>query len=164
MKICNGIGTVLYESSAKTIGETLAEAYLRGACLRGACLRGANLRRANLREADLLEADLLEADLREANLWEAYLRGADLRGADLREAYLPDLGNMIEIRTMQIDRYQIAITHTTLRIGCQQHPIEKWKSFSDEEINNMDDGALEWWEKWRDFIFQAIKLSFGGKK
>jgi len=66
---------------------------------------------------------------------------------------------MKELRTMQIDTYKIGFTLDTLQIGCRRHKIEEWKSFSDEEIAKMDDGALEWWGHWKDFIFKAIELS-----
>ena len=68
---------------------------------------------------------------------------------------------MKEIRTMQVDTYMIGFTKNTLQIGCQRHSIEKWRSFTDEEISKMDKGALEWWNKWKDWIFQAIELSYG---
>ena len=32
----------------------------------------------------------------------------------------------------------------------------------DKRRNLRHEGALEWWKKWRDFIFQAIELSFKG--
>jgi len=108
-------GTILFESTNKTIKLTLRAAveaganlsdanlrgaYLRGAYLRGAYLRGADLRGANLRGADLSDADLSDADLRgadlsdadlsDANLSDAYLSDADLSDADLSDAYLSD--------------------------------------------------------------------------
>ena len=91
-------GTILFESTNKTIKSTLQSAvqagadlrgaYLRGAYLRGAYLAGAYLRGAYLRGADLRGAYLRGADLRGADLRGAYLRGVNLRCADLRGAYL----------------------------------------------------------------------------
>jgi hypothetical protein len=34
-----------------------------------------------------------------------------------------------------------------MRIGCQEHSIERWKGFSDELISCMDGYALEFWNK-----------------
>jgi len=116
----------------------------------------ANLSRANLSGADLEEANLYRADLVGANLEGADLSEANLVGADLR-----CFGNMKEIRTMQIDTYQIGFTKDYLQIGCKNFTIKEWENFTDEEIANMDKGALEWWTKWKDFIFKAIELSFG---
>ena len=152
-------GKVLFEAST-----------LRGANLRKADLREADLSRANLSGADLSGADLYEADLREADLSGADLSGADLYGANLSRANLSGadlsgadllcMGEMKFVKTMQLDTYQIGFTKDTLQIGCQRHSIEKWKSFKDEDIIHMALNALDWWKKWKDFIFTAVELSF----
>ena len=33
-----------------------------------------------------------------------------------------------------------------LRIGCQEHPVERWRGFSDALITKMDTRALAWWK------------------
>ena len=93
--------------------------------------------RANLSGADLLRADLLRADLNGC------------------------IGNMREVRSMQLDTWPITWYGNTLQIGCQRHTFDDWRDFSDERISTMDSKALEWWWKWRDAIFQVIKLSEG---
>jgi len=70
---------------------------------------------------------------------------------------------MKELRTMQIDTYKIGFTLDTLQIGCRRHKIEEWKSFSDEEIAEMDDGALEWWKKFRPIVFNIIEVCYEDK-
>jgi hypothetical protein len=60
---------------------------------------------------------------------------------------------------MQLDRYNIVYTRDMLYIGCESHPIEDWFSFDDEKVAQMDDRALEWWEKWKDIILQIIEIS-----
>jgi hypothetical protein len=149
-------------------GANLRDANLRNANLRDAYLRNANLwdadlRDANLRDANLWDANLEGANLRDANLWDAYLDGANLRdaylrGANLRDAnlegaylegaYLLCFGNMREIRTMQIDTWAIGYTADTLQIGCQRHPIDKWRKWDTPAgrkwIASMDDKALKW--------------------
>src|SRR5574343_389740 len=107
----------------------------------------------SLVNADLTGADLTKADLRRADLRDADLRGADLRGADLRLA----IGNKEEVRSMQIEKWDIVFTKDVLAIGCQQHSIEKWRNFTDSEIHRMDSYALDWWKKWKDFVFMAIE-------
>ena len=175
---------VIFESKKETIKEAVEEAVENNADLRYADLSNADLSNANLRYADLSNANLRYADLRYANLRYADLRYADLRYADLKYADLSDtnlrsvnlsnanlsdtnlrcVGDMKYIKTMQIDRYKIGFTVDTLQIGCQRHSIEDWKNFDDEKINSMDSGALEWWNKWKDFIFKAIELSFEENK
>lgn len=64
-----------------------------------------------------------------------------------------------EIKSMQIEGYSITYTAERLQIGSENHPINNWKSFTDEKISAMDEGFLEWWSKWKNFIFTVIKLS-----
>ncbi len=137
-------GADLY--GADLCGANLCEANLRGADLYGADLCGADLCGANLRGADLREANLYGADLRGADLYGADLRGADLYGADLRGAdlYGADLyGAHAKINghlVLQVNglAYQILITDTHLRAGCQNHTFATWRAMSGEEIAAMD--------------------------
>ena len=133
---------------------------LRKADLRGANLRSANLLIANLRGADLYDADLRGADLRGANLSSANLREANLRKANLRNANLgATIGNMEEVKSLQLEGYPITYTAEYLQIGCKRHSINYWWDFSDETIAEMDDGALNWWRKWKEPLRQIIERS-----
>ena len=147
-------GFVIYTSEIEhdNTKSLLAEAVKNEANLRLADLSGADLRWENLRWENLSGADLSDANLRRADLSDANLRGADLRWV---------IGNLKEIKYFQLERYDVVFTSDILAISCQQHPIEKWKEFSDIEISEMDKDALSWWKKWKDFIFQAIELSKG---
>ena len=174
-------------------GANLRGANLRGADLRGADLRGANLRGANLFGADLSDtnlsdtnlsgadlrgADLFGANLSGANLSGADLFGADLRGADLRGANLSgaDLfganlsganllcsGDMIFVKTLQIEKWKIAYTSNVIQIGCQIHTIEKWAKWETEVgkkwISKMDKEALDWAEIHLNIVLKLIELS-----
>jgi len=143
----------------------LAEANLRRANLWEANLRGANLEEANLEEANLRRANLAEANLRGANLRGANLRGANLEGANLEGAYLEGanltcFGNMREIRTMQVDTWEIGYTADTLQVGCQRHPIDKWRKWDTvagrKWIEQMDSEALEWADRNLGLVLQII--------
>ena len=144
-----------YLSGADLSGAYLLEANLSGACLLEADLSGAYLRGANLSGADLRGADLRGADLLEANLSRAYLSGADLSGADLRGT----VGNMKEIKSMQLNTYPVTWTADRLQIGCKNYKIADWFDFDDDAIAAMDNGALDWWRQYKDFIRAAIELS-----
>ena len=109
--------------------------------IEGDSLQGAYLRYANLRGANLRGADLQRAYLRYANLRGADLQGADLRGADLRGADLPT--DVIHIDGM---RWDVTILYGYMRIGCQHHHVDDWGKFTDDEIAEMDDDALEFWQ------------------
>ena len=138
----------------------LQDADLRDADLRGANLQGANLQYADLRGADLQDADLRGAILRGANLQGANLQYADLRGADLQDADLRGAyGDKKTIKSMQVEKYNIAYTHDRLFIGCKNYLISEWMEFDDAAIRKMDTGALEWWTKWKEVIFKIIEMS-----
>ena len=101
---------------------------------------------ADLRGADLEGADLRGADLEGANLRGADLEGADLRGTDLRVAKNAPLVINGLYWLVVIDGLGM------MRIGCQNHSIERWASFSDELINRMDSCALEFWKQHKEML------------
>ncbi|MDC4683463.1 pentapeptide repeat-containing protein [Acinetobacter baumannii] len=140
----NLYGADLY--GANLYGADLRDANLRGADLRDANLRGANLRGANLYGADLRDADLRGADLRDANLRGADLRDANLRGANLRGAKASPL-------IVYGLRWDVIINGLgKMRIGCQEHSVEDWKSFDDARITRMDSEALEFWNQHKSML------------
>ncbi len=69
----------------------------------------------------------------------------------------------IEIRTIQTEYYSVNLTKDFIQIECKRHAVEEWKSFADEEINSMGNKTLEFWKKYKDFIFTAHELAFGGQ-
>ena len=129
----------------------LRDADLRDANLRDADLRGANLRGANLRGANLRDADLRDADLRGANLSDADLRDADLRGANLRGANLSD-AKAAPLIVYGLRWYVIISGLGKMRIGCQEHSVEDWKSFDDARITRMNSEALEFWNQHKSML------------
>ncbi|EPQ7329991.1 pentapeptide repeat-containing protein [Acinetobacter baumannii] len=143
-------------------GADLSGANLRGANLSGADLYGANLRGADLRGADLSGADLSGADLRDANLRDANLRGADLSGADLYGANL-SCAKASPLIVYGL-RWDVIISGLgKMRIGCQEHSIEDWKSFDDARITGMDSEALEFWNQHKSMLLNMCdSYSSGG--
>ncbi len=144
-------------------GANLEKADLQGANLRGADLQNANLEKVNLinaeiRWTDLRRADLRGANLRDANLQKANLQGANFQGANLKGVKINNIiGNGREVKSLTIYPYLIVWTQADLAIGCIQHTIDEWKSFSDEEIQNMDKKALTWWTKHKRILFKLIE-------
>jgi hypothetical protein len=162
-------GDVLKEVDAANLrGADLRDANLRGADLRGAnlCaadlrgadLCGADLRDANLRGADLCGADLCGADLRDANLRGADLCGADLRAANLRGADL--CGEKLKSIPVFIYglKWFVTVTNEFLTIGCQRHTHAEWAAFSDEQISDMDEGALNFWQMWKPSLLSVCAV------
>lgn len=80
-----------------------------------------------------VRADLREANLREANLYEANLREANLRSVR---------GNGVEVRSLQIGRYDVVYTFEMLQIGCQRKPIAEW--FGLDSVPGYSEYDAEW--------------------
>ena len=135
---------------ANLSGADLSYANLSGANLSGANLRGANLSYANLRGANLRGANLSGANLSGANLYCANLLGADLRGA---------IGNMREVKSLQIDTWPVTYTAEVMQIGCQRHSIDLWRKSDPRWIAAMDPKATEWWAKFGPTILAIIEMS-----
>ena len=76
-----------------------------------------------------------------ANLSDANLSGADLSGANLWDV----TGNKKEIFTFQTNKYTVVIYQDRIQIGCKNFSQSEWFNFSDDEISEMDSGALHWW-------------------
>ena len=127
----------------------LQSANLQSANFQHANLQSANFQHANLQCANLQSANLQSANLQYANLRYANLRYADLRYADLR--FIPT-GDSSTIFCMNSNMYGIVVTKGVIAIGCQQHSVEDWKSFTDERISEMDTGALAWWRIWKPIV------------
>ena len=146
---------------ASLVDASLVDASLNGASLNGASLDGAHLDRASLDRAILVGASLNGASLNGAILVGASLDRAILDDAHLDRANLNGIiGNMREVRSGQIETYAFAYTHNRLQIGCENYAIEEWKKFSDADIRYMDaEAGLEWWKKWKDWIFALIEKS-----
>jgi hypothetical protein len=95
-----------------------------------------NKGRRNFRGEDLSGLDLSNLDFRGADLSDANFHGADLCNCT---------GNMKEIKSMRLGKYNIVYTKDILAIGYDQHTIEEWKNFTDDKINKIDVGALKCW-------------------
>ena len=141
-------GADLY--GANLSGANLYSADLYGANLRGANLYSADLYGANLRGANLYGANLRGANLSGANLYSADLYGANLRGADLYGANLD--GEKLTKSPLVVTglRYWCLISDEYMRLGCKRFTHEEWAGFSDDEIDEMDSCALEFWRQWKE--------------
>ena len=151
-------GEVLLTIEGNTLqGANLQGVDLQWANLEGVDLRLANLRGANLKFADLSFANLWLADLRGANLQgvdlrfaklrDAKLQGADLRFANLRESDLRGAKLPTNVTRINGMKWDVTIFQDWMTIGCQHHHIDDWNKFTDDEISEMDDGALEFWKE-----------------
>ena len=105
---------------------------------------------ASLSGASLLGANLSGVDLSRTNL-----SGANLSGVDLSRAN----GINDFIKCIQIETYPITYTDEVMQIGCERHKIADWRDFDSRRIADMDGkSALNFWAKYKDWIFQTIDL------
>ena len=147
--------------------ESESDTVKKGLAAKWAIENNINLSRTNLSGANLAGVDLSNVNLRGVNLSNADLRWVHLRGVDLRGANLSDtsfnyaVGSISPyIKFISIDRYQIIYTNKSIFIGCETYKIEEWRKFDDESIERLDgEYALEFWKKYKSFIFKAIELA-----
>ena len=60
--------------------------------------------------------------------------------------------------------YNITISDNYIMIGCKAFDFKTWYNFSDEEIKEMDENALDFWKKYKSIIFEIIKNERGCEK
>ena len=99
-------------------------------------LESGMITRHAVEEAILSNANLSGADLSGANLSGANLSGANLSNAKNAPLIINGLHWIVSINGLGM-----------MRIGCQNHKVEEWASFNDDQISAMDSHALEFWDK-----------------
>ena len=87
-----------------------------------------------------IRANLYDADLSGANLWAT-------------------IGNMREVKSLQIDTWPVTYTADIMQIGCQCHSIDLWRKSDPRWIAAMDSKASEWWAKFGPTILALIDMS-----
>ena len=97
-----------------------------------------------------------DEDGERANLSSANLRYASLSSANLRFISSADGSVLACINT---GKYQVVAASDRIAIGCQMHSVEDWFNFDDDKISRMDDGALEWWNQWKELVFAFHRTS-----
>lgn len=78
----------------------------------------------------------------------------DIRGNKFRRIDLSQCPNIVGHLTTS--EWDVHFNHDMMRIGCQEHRIERWREMTDGEIRAMDSGALEWWGEWKEIIFRVV--------
>lgn len=142
-------------------GSKLVGANFIGADLDMANFSNANLKKAKFNNADLCEARFRSADLTKASLDYTHLGYADFSNATLRSVTTKGANfedsDLIKIEGSETTHnYEILITPTHIKIGCQFHSIEKWFAFDDTEIEDLDPmlNPLKFWRVWKPILEQ----------
>ena len=103
--------------------------------------------------------ELLKTDVKGWNdfVLRANLSGAGFSGANLSGAYLQHaVGNLREIRSIHCFERVITYSADRIWIGCKNYTIEEWWDFTDAEISEMSNEALERGTKWKPLLQQVI--------
>lgn len=113
---------------------------------------------------DISNCDVSGLDMSNSIMRYAIMRNADMSNVNMRNAIIDNIsmfntiGNSVNIITQQLGKYMVNYTHDRLQIACKNYSIEDWFKFSDDEIASMAEGALDWWNKYKDFIKKSIEL------
>ena len=130
----------------------------------GSDFSGSNFRNSNFSGSDFSDSDFRNSSFRYSDFSGSNSRNSNFKNSNWENSrHQYKIGNMREWKSMQLDTYMIVFNKRIMAIGCQQYTIDEWKQFTDEKISEMDKKSLEWWNKWKDFIFKAIELSAGSK-
>jgi hypothetical protein len=110
---------------------------------------GAKLYGSDFMNCTIYHTDFIGADLRYSDFTDSDITWSDFTGAKLNNCK----GDGKIIRNFDNSlRYRITNYKDIMAIGCQQHTIEQWFNFTDNQIEKMDKNALEWWNTHKDKI------------
>lgn len=126
----------------------LRKANLKSTIIRGACLENVDLSYANLENASLEYVNLSCANIENTNLQNTNLHHVDIR-------YVIDTKPIMQLAT---EFYHVIIFAEFISIGCECRKIFDWENMYDYEIDKLDLRAIEFWKKYKNIIFEMIKL------
>ena len=59
---------------------------------------------------------------------------------------------------MQLERWDVIITHGFMQIGCERHTHTEWNEFNRPTISKMADSAWNWWKEHKDMLMLACDI------
>lgn len=139
---------IKYLKDNSSLRRYVCDINLKGANLNDEDLTGANLSYVNLGYTGLFEADLSGANLNDANMKNTNLVGANLENVKLYDT----IGDGNRIKILHTGLYIINEYDDRLQIGHKNHSKQEWRSFTDDEINEMvdiNDNTLDFWRDWK---------------
>ena len=87
------------------------------------------------------------------------IAGDNLQGANLKEANLQYANLPAEVIRIDGLRWDVTISQDWITIGCQHHHIDDWDKFTDDEIAEMHDDALEFWKENKQKLITIANLT-----
>ena len=151
-------GVVLSDNSFKDIE-------FNGVNLAGGFLDGCKFVDCTFRNCELDGVSFVNSYLTNSKFISSSLKGANFTNARLLDTSIIDskinglIGNTIELKSMQIETYQVAYCDNMLAIGCEQKTVKEWKNITREELIKLDGFyAVGWWKRWEDMIFICFDI------
>ena len=81
----------------------------------------------------------------------ANLSGVNLSGAN---------HNMVILKSISGLNWNIVIKNDVVKVGCQEHKYNEWKSFTSDEIGKMSDDALKFYP----LLMEILKYNYKNTK
>ncbi len=95
-------------------------------------------------KVDLSNVDLSNVDLSNVDLWNVDLSNADFWKEGIKTTKLIQISGL---------HYFISVADMHIKIGCELHSKEEWKSFDDKRILEMEGStALKFWNENKEWI------------
>ena len=104
---------------------------------------------------DLSDSDLSLTLFENCNFSGTQMEGARIDGCKFVNCVVDG----VRVKCIIIDRWPVIWFDDTLSIGCEQHAIEDWVSFTPERIAEMNPEAFVWFEKWFALVMDIIQMS-----
>ena len=113
----------------------------------GGEIRGGVIRGGEIRGGVIRGGEIWGGEIRGGVIWCGEIRGGEIRGGVI-------WGGVIRVSPIFISglRWEITITASYLRIGCQQHEHDSWSKFERTDIMPMANEAWDWWKLHKDML------------
>jgi len=142
-------------------GLDFMDADFRNTDFKNTDFRNTDFRNTNFWNADFMDADFRNTDFMDADFRNTDFRNTDFRNTDFRNTnFWNVIGDGLKIKTLTLPKYKVVIIGDKIQIGCKKYTFNEWFNFTDEHISKMDEGALWWWNKWK----EVIKLTYNNIK
>lgn len=128
------------------------------------------LYKASFKDVQLVDARFVDSNLTKARFTDSLCVASDFTNAVLEKAKFKLIriqncnftgSNLTgsNLKIYHVGQWEAHICPDWTSIGCQSHPNEAWRNFTDDEIDAMATHALAYWKANKDMIF-AIMDSF----
>ena len=133
-------------------GEFRGGEFLGGEFL-GGKFRGGEFLGGYFLGGEFLGGEFLGGEFRGGEFLGGYFRGGYFLGGYFRGEAI----TKAPIFIFNIGKWCASITSKMMAIGCQHHTHEDWKNFTDDQISDMANGALEFWSRNKSFLLEICR-------